>query len=114
MKPWLFVSMPMNGLEEEEIAEKMSEYVDAFKDRFNVSSTLFTDSDFNVFTTDTLDLTHYSGAVIQHIPISYLAMSLAIMATCDAAFFAKGWEDARGCRIEHAVAEAYGLELIYE
>lgn len=26
----------------------------------------------------------------------------------------KGWENARGCRIEHEVAKAYDLEIIYE
>ena len=28
--------------------------------------------------------------------------------------FCKGWENARGCRIEHEAAKAYGLEIIYE
>ena len=31
-----------------------------------------------------------------------------------AAYFCKGWENARGCRIEHAAAVAYGLEVLYE
>lgn len=33
---------------------------------------------------------------------------------CHAAYFCKGWENARGCRIEHDAAKAYGLEIIYE
>ncbi|WP_419040028.1 Lar family restriction alleviation protein [Parolsenella catena] len=33
--------------------------------------------------------------------------------TGDAAYFAKGWENARGCRIEHDAAVAYGLEVLY-
>lgn len=32
----------------------------------------------------------------------------------EAAYFCKGWEKARGCRIEHEAAKAYGLEIIYE
>lgn len=28
--------------------------------------------------------------------------------------FCKGWENARGCRIEHDAAVAYGLEVLYE
>ena len=32
----------------------------------------------------------------------------------DCVYFAKGWEDARGCRIEHFVAAAYGAEIMYE
>lgn len=27
---------------------------------------------------------------------------------------AKGWEQARGCRLEHDAAIAYGLNVIYE
>ena len=30
------------------------------------------------------------------------------------AYFCKGWENARGCKIEHEAAKAYGLEIIYE
>lgn len=30
------------------------------------------------------------------------------------AYFCKGWENTRGCRIEHEAAKAYGLEIIYE
>lgn len=36
------------------------------------------------------------------------------MSLCHAAYFCKGWEKARGCKIEHDAAVAYGLEIIYE
>jgi len=36
------------------------------------------------------------------------------MSTCDAAYFCEDWEYARGCLIEHEIAEQYGLEIIYE
>ena len=36
------------------------------------------------------------------------------MSLCHKVYFAKGWENARGCKIEHEVALAYGLEIIYE
>ena len=44
----------------------------------------------------------------------YLAKSLENMSLCHAAYFCKGWENARGCRIEHDAAVAYGLEVLYE
>lgn len=47
-------------------------------------------------------------------PLTFFAKSVENMALCDAAYFCKGWEFARGCKLEHAVAEAYGLEIIYE
>lgn len=52
------------------------------------------------------------GAV--QIPLCYLAKSLENMSLCHAAYFCKGWEDARGCRIEHDAAVVYGLEVLYE
>ena len=48
------------------------------------------------------------------IPLCYLAKSLENMSLCHASYFCKGWENARGCRIEHDAAVAYGLEVLYE
>ena len=48
------------------------------------------------------------------VPLYVLAASLNVMSRCDVALFRKGWEKARGCRIEHEAAVAYGLEIIYE
>ncbi len=33
--------------------------------------------------------------------------------TCDAAYFAKGWRDSKGCQLEHKAAELYGLQIYY-
>ena len=48
------------------------------------------------------------------VPLCYLAKSLENMSLCHAAYFVRGWEGARGCRIEHEAAVAYGLEVLYE
>lgn len=47
-------------------------------------------------------------------PLCFLAASLDSMSLCDAVYFCKGWEEARGCKIEHDTAVAYGLTVIYE
>lgn len=44
----------------------------------------------------------------------YLGRTIMTMRLCDAVYFCHGWHDARGCKIEHEVAAAYGLELLYE
>lgn len=36
------------------------------------------------------------------------------MNTCHVAYFAKGREHTRGCRLEHEVAKAYNVEIMYE
>ena len=51
---------------------------------------------------------------VVQIPLCFLAKSLENMSLCHAAYFCKGWEKARGCRIEHDAAIAYGLDVIYE
>lgn len=49
-----------------------------------------------------------------YIFVRYLGESIKVMSLCHAVYFCKGWENARGCLIEHEVAKAYGLEIIYE
>lgn len=58
----------------------------------------------------------YDNSIIQYLnkPLYYLSQSLLRMSACDVVYFCKGWENARGCKIEHEVAKAYGLEIIYE
>lgn len=54
------------------------------------------------------------GRGVAHVALRFLAKSLESMGTCRAVYFCKGWEKARGCRIEHDAAVAYGLEVLYE
>ena len=42
----------------------------------------------------------------------YLAKSLDNMTRVDAVMFCPGWEKARGCRIEHQAAKAYGIPIL--
>lgn len=51
---------------------------------------------------------------VKHKPLLYLAKSLEEMSKVDLVYFCKGYEDARGCRIEHQVSTAYGLDILYE
>lgn len=51
---------------------------------------------------------------VVNIPMCFIAKSIENMSLCHVAYFAKGWENARGCRIEYEVAKAYGMEILYE
>ena len=46
--------------------------------------------------------------------IWFLSKSIEYLAQADVVFFMKGWEYARGCKIEHEVAIEYGKKVIYE
>lgn len=102
----VMISQPMNGLTDEEI-EKTREKAIRHLDRlgYKVVTTLFKDGWYNN--------SAMKDRGVMNIPVYYLARSLESMSFCDAVYFCDGWEDARGCRIEHDVAEEYGLDIIY-
>lgn len=101
------LSQPMNGKTDEEIVATRDRAIAALKERgYEIVNTLFTDEWYS-------DNSMKERGVVQ-IPLCFLAKSLESMSLCHAAYFCKGWENARGCRIEHEAAKAYGLGIIYE
>ena len=100
-------SQPMAGRTEAEITETRERAVKELEARgFDVVNTPFTDEWYRPETMK-------ARGVVQ-IPLCFLAKSLGNMSLCHAAYFCKGWENARGCRVEHEAAKAYGVEIIYE
>ena len=51
---------------------------------------------------------------IKNHPLYSLAKSLIEMSKCDTVYFCEGWENGRGCIIEHNAASAYGLNILDE
>lgn len=101
------LSQPMAGKTDEEIRETRESAISALKSSgYEVVNTLFTDEWYSK------DKMKERGVV--QIPLCFIAKSLEKMSLCHAVYFCKGWEEARGCKIEHAAAVAYGLEIIYE
>ena len=107
MKKKAMISQPMAGKTDEEIvAAREKAIADLEAMGYEVVNTCFTDEWYS-------DEAMKNRGVVQ-VPLCYLAKSLENMSLCHAAYFAKGWEDARGCRFEHDAAVAYGLEVLYE
>ena len=101
------LSQPMAGKTEEEIIETRNRAISALKAQgYEIVNTLFTDE---WYSNEKME----KRGVVQ-IPLCFLAKSLENMSLCHAAYFCKGWEKARGCRIEHEAAVAYGLNIVYE
>ena len=101
------LSQPMAGKSEEEIVATRERAIKVLESKgYEIVNTLFTDewhSQENM----------KKRGVVQ-IPLCFLAKSLENMALCHAAYFCKGWEKTRGCRIEHEAAKEYGLTVLYE
>lgn len=103
----VMLSQPMAGKTDKEIAETRERAIKVLKSKgYDIVNTLFTDEWYNKENME-------QRGVVQ-IPLCFLAKSLENMSLCHAAYFCKGWENARGCKIEHEVAKAYGVEIMYE
>ena len=101
------LSQPMAGKSEEEIRATREKAIKALEKRnYEIVNTLFTDEWYSS------DKMKERGVV--QIPLCFLAKSLENMSLCHAVYFCNGWEQARGCRIEHDAAVAYGLTILYE
>ena len=101
------LSQPMAGKTDEEIIATREKAIKVLESKgYELVNTLFTDERYNKENME-------QRGVVQ-IPLCFLAKSLENMSLCHAAYFCKGWEKARGCRIEHEAACAYGLTVIYE
>lgn len=96
----LFISQPMNGKTEEEILAVRKKAIESAKYMLN--------EDVEVIESYFEDYNPDKGCV----PLKYLAKSLELLADADVAYFAKGWESARGCRIENQCAIEYGIDTI--
>ena len=92
-----FISQPMRGLSDTEIKEERKAIKQAIiKEHVDVE---FIDS-------------YFEGAPADARPLWFLGKSFELLSTADMAFFAYGWEDARGCVMEHEACEKYGIEII--
>ncbi len=94
----IMISQPMRGKTNELIKEERKVLVQKFEDRgYEVLDTVFDETPKNVDEA-----------------IWFLSKSIEYLAQADIIFFMKGWEKARGCKIEHEVAVEYDKEVIYE
>lgn len=101
------ISQPMNGLTDKQITNAQNKFLEyVVKENLEVVHTFFQDE---WYVKDSLS----SRGVVQ-IPLFFLAKSIEDMSHCHKAYFAKGWENARGCKIVHEIALQYGLDIIYE
>lgn len=99
-KPKLFISQPMRGKTDEEILAVRKKAIESAKRELGVEP-------------EVID-SFFQGAPAEAKPLWFLGKSLELMSEANVVYFAKGWDEARGCRIEHECALEYGIVLIIE
>lgn len=94
----LFISQPMKGKSDEEILREREKAI----------------SDAQSFFGEPVEVidSFFQGAPAGAKPLWFLGKSLELLSDADIAYFAKGWRDARGCKLEHDAARAYGITAI--
>lgn len=101
------LSQPMAGKTDEEIIETRERAIKVLHEKgYEVVNTLFTDEWYSE------ESMEERGVVNR--PLCFLAKSLESMSLCHVVYFCKGWENTRGCKLEHDAAVAYGLTVLYE
>lgn len=98
-KTKVFISQPMRDRTNEEIEKERNELIDFAKTKVGGNIEVI-DSFFK-------DAPHEAK------PLWFLGKSFELLSTADVCIFAKGYEKARGCVMEHKACENYGI-VVYE
>jgi hypothetical protein len=93
----LFISQPMRGKTDEEILKERKKAIAKAKE--------VAGEDIEVLET-------FFNFPKGTKPLYYLAKSIEFLSKADIAYFVPGWNNARGCKIEHECAVEYGIDRI--
>ena len=91
----LFISQPMRGKTDEEILRERNEAI----------------TTVNKIIKDDIEPidSFFQNAPAEAKPLWFLGKSIELLSSADAVYFCKGWNNARGCRIEYECAKEYGM-----
>lgn len=94
----VMISQPMSGIPDAEVRRIQSE----LKEKFGKYHIEVVDS----FLTEEVEQSNHPG-------VFYLGRTLTnFMHNVDAVYFVKGWQSARGCRIEREICKEYGIMIL--
>lgn len=96
----LFISQPMRDKTDEEIKAEREKAIKVVENKLGEK-------------VEVLD-SFFEGAPHDAKPLWFLAKSLELLAQADIAYFCKGWENYRGCRIEHICCVEYHINIVHE
>ena len=94
----IMISQPMKGKTNEQIREERKALVQALEQEGH----------------EIVDTVFENAPADEDVAIYMLSQSIRYIGKVDALYFTKGWEKARGCKIEHDVAVEYGKQVFYE
>lgn len=100
----VFISQPMNGLSDIQISKNRAKAIESL---YNMGYMPDEITILDTYIEENAPDNVNSG-------LWYMGKSIDLLAEADVVVFAKGWFNARGCRIECKCAKVYGVPCIYE
>lgn len=97
----VFISQPMKDKTNEEIKAERERAVIAIRAKFEDEEIEVIDSFFE-------------NAPHDARPLWYLGESFKLLSTADIAYFVRGWDEYRGCKMERLAVSEYGIPVIEE
>lgn len=96
----IMISQPMSGKTEEQIRNERKNVVEKLElIGWKVKDTIFQEQ---------------PPEECKNVPMYYLAKSITSMSEVHAVLFMNGWQNARGCKIEHEICQQYNKPIMYE
>lgn len=93
----IFISQPMRGKTVEEIERERNKIIDKVKSAEGQNIEII--------------LSFLSNKAVQKTSLWCLGESLKKLSEAHIAYFGQGWENARGCKLEHLACEEYGIKI---
>ena len=105
----VFISQPMTGLSKEEILDTRLEAIEFVRQTL-VENNFCCDDEIEIidsYIEENQDKTDTTENLIY-----MLGTSIQLLSEAEIVYFCEGWENSRGCKVEHLVAEEYGLKFL--
>lgn len=99
----VFISQPMVDKTDEQIKEERNRAILTIKEKFNG-----TDKELEIIDS------FFESAPHDVKPLWFLGKSFELLSNSDIAYFVKGWNNYRGCKMENLACKEYGIETIEE
>lgn len=96
----VFISQPMKNRNEKDIKSERKSVMSYIKKLYKDENVKEINSFFEM------------DVQSKNVSLRMLGMSLELLAEADIAVFVDGWSLARGCKIEHDAAKAYGIKIL--
>lgn len=107
----IFISQPMSGLTEKQIRRNRSLAVNRLYRHMRQMPDTWPKEWQNPDSWMVIDNFQFDK---EPHPLCYMANDIRAMSEANLIYFINGWQLARGCKVEHFIAKAYGFYIIEE